>query len=398
MSVPGPVPKIILKPRREERILEGHLWVFSNEIARLEGSPEPGGPADVFSHRNAFLGRGFFNPKSLIAARILTRRDEAIDRTFISSRIRGAEAYRQTLFPGESDYRLVFGESDGLPGLVIDRYGGTFVLRSYALGMDRLAPLAVSALGDHFRVDCVVNKSDSSLRLFEGLKDDTGVLAGHLPESVSITQPCGKETLRFLVDVVRGQKSGFFFDQRENRQAVLPFCRGRKVLDAFAYSGGFGLAALKGGASEAVFVESSAPACAVLESNLRENRLSGAVVRGDVSEVLGGFHKEKRKFDIICLDPPALARSKKDLFGALRKYRKLNELALSVLDGRGILVSSSCSRHVSRQDLLREIGAAGAAAGRTLKVRETRGQCPDHPVLPSMPETDYLKCAVVLAE
>lgn len=390
-----PTPKIILKPGRDSRVKAGHLWVFSNEIGQMEGSPGSGEIVDVYSSGKTFLGRGFHNKRSLIAVRILTTRDEPVGTEFFAGRIAQAGQHRESLYPGENSYRLVFGESDLLPGLVIDRFDGCFVIQSYCLGMDLLLPHVVQALKDRFPVRCLIKKNDSAIRILEGLKEEVEVLEGPIEPPIVIGQGLDGGQIRFKVDPLGGQKSGFFFDQRENRERLTNYCRDRTVLDCFSYTGAFGLYAARAGARSVTCVESSAEACGLMEKNFRENSHECGIVRGDVYQALERFRQEKRKFDIIVLDPPAMAKSKKNLFAALRKYRKLNELALSVLNERGILFSSSCSHHVGREDFLDVLRAAGAAERRQVQVLEMRGQSRDHPVLLSMPETDYLKCAIL---
>ena len=390
-------PKIFLKNRRDERVSEGHLWVFSNEIEKVDGSFSAGGLADLYSAKKQFLGRGFYNPRSLIAARILTRREEKIDEAFVARALQKARDLRETLFPGESSYRLVFGESDFLPGLVIDRLEDVFVIQSYCLGSDRLVPLVVQALKNNFKARAILNKSDSSIREMEGLKSETGVLHGEAEPPLEIGQGTGADRVLFKVDPLAGQKTGFFFDQRENRERIRAYCRGKTVLDCFSYTGGFGLYAAKAGAAEVTSVESSEPACRLMDMNFKLNGASNAILKEDVEEALARLGKENRKFDIIVLDPPALAKSKKNLFGALRKYKRLNELGMSLLSPEGVLFTSSCSHHAGRADFLKAVSSAASAAGKMEQILEIRGASRDHPVLGSMPETEYLKCAILRA-
>ena len=378
-------------------MLEGHLWVFSNEIEKAEPA-SPGALVDIYSNQKRFLGRGFYNPHSLIAARILTYNDEKIDQKFLAERVKNAALCREEIYPKESSYRLIFGESDFLPGLIVDRYGETFVIQSNALGMDLLFDSVLAALKEIFTVRCVVKKNNSSLRSLENLPEELKVVEGEITEPVSITQKFGEKEIKFFVDPLRGQKTGFFFDQKENRERLKDYSEGRTVLDCFSYSGGFGLYAALSGAKEVISIDSSESACKLLQENFQQNGARCLTLQKDVFEALSEFQKEKRKFDIIVLDPPALAKSKKNIFGAVRKYCKLNETALSLLNGGGVLFSSSCSHHVSKSDFIQMLKNGSLDAGKRVKLLEFRGQSRDHPVLLSMPETDYLKCAILRVE
>jgi 23S rRNA (cytosine1962-C5)-methyltransferase len=392
------LPIIYLNSHEDDRILKGHLWSFSNEIERKEGDPKPGDLVDLYSHRKKFLGRGFYNPHSLIAFRMLSRQEELIDTEFFARRIAAAHRLRSRLYPDEKSYRLVFGEADFMPGLIIDRFEDTLVLQSHTLGMDRLLSHVVKGLKKVIETDCIIKKNDSALRALEGLPEEVEVLEGKPPVSLKISQKMGAQTLRFVVDPLHGQKTGFFFDQRENRERIAAYCAGKRVLDGYANSGGFGLYAAKSGAKDVTAVESSAAACALIEQNFKANGAEGTVLQEDVEEAFGRFREQHRKFDVVVIDPPALAKSKKDLHAALRKYKKINALALSLLDRDGILITCSCSHHVSRNEFVKMVNEAAIDAERDIRVLELRGASRDHPVLPGMPETEYLKCAVVKAD
>ncbi len=388
-------PQVYLKPHSEKRVEEGHLWVFSNEIDKAEEDVTPGGLVDIYSARKQFVGRGFCNPHSLIALRILTHKPEEIDEAFIEARIRNALFLREELFPGETAYRLVFGESDFLPGLIIDRFGDVFVVQSYCLGIDLLLPIVYSALKKIFSPKAIYNKSDSSMRAMEGAKDEVGFVDGKFEGPIEITQGFHGNKLKFMADPQSGQKSGFFFDQRENRVRLTFYAKGKSVLDCYSYVGSFGVYAAQGGAASVTSIDSSAPACDLIRKNYAINGLKGNVLQEDVEAALAGFQAEKKKFDIIVLDPPALAKTKKTVFAGLRKYGKLNELAIACLNKGGILISCSCSHHIRRDDFLKMINSAAAEQKRTARLLEMRGQSRDHPIHLAMPETEYLKCAIV---
>ncbi len=390
-----PRPRVYLKSRDDSRLLAGHLWVFSNEIERSEGSPKPGDTIDVFNHRQKFMGRGFYNSNSLIAARLLTTtEDQQINTAFFTEKIRSAKSLREALYPGESVYRLVFGEADGLPGLVIDRFENHFVIQSYCLGMDVLRIPIIEALKTHFKPESIILKNDSALRELEGVGQEVKVLEGNpeFPLKVKIKSP--DKLLKIQFDPIEGQKTGYFLDQRENRARAATFCAGKKVLDCFSYVGSFGLYAAAAGAKEVVCIDSSAKAAELTQKNFEANNFQAAVVCADVFETLEGFAKEKYEFDTIVLDPPAFAKSKKNLYGAMRKYVQLNKAALGVLKKGGTLITCSCSHHIRRDEFIKLLGEAAADAGRNVRILEIRGQAMDHPIHPSMPETEYLKCII----
>lgn len=387
--------KIILKPNQERRILNGHLWIFSNEIEKTDPAIEPGSIVDICSHKGKFLGRGFYNPHSLISARILTLTDEPIDTNFFSKKIEAAQQIRSFIYPQESCCRLIFGESDFMPGLIIDRYNNCFVCQSYCLGMDRLMPMIFEALKKNFSAECIIKKNNSSIRELEKLDKEVNVVEGELKLPIKIEQKFDSKIINFFVDPLNGQKTGFYFDQRENREQISLYCSGKNVLDCFSYIGGFGIYAAQSGAKEVVCIDSSEIACQLLKKNTELNLANISVLNQDVFEAFHQFQIENRKFDIIVLDPPALAKSKKSLFSALRKYKKLNESAIALLNTGGILFSCSCSHHVNRADFIQMINQSLTSQNRQAQLLEMRGQARDHPILPSMPETEYLKCAIL---
>jgi 23S rRNA (cytosine1962-C5)-methyltransferase len=278
---------------------------------------------------------------------------------------------------------------------VIDRLGNVFVVQSYCLGADKLLPHVFAALKTLFSPCSILKKSDSSLRELEGLKEDVEVIEGELNPPIEITQGFHGNKLKFLTDPLGGQKTGFFFDQRENRVRLTFYAKSKTVLDAYSYGGGFGLYAAFAGAKSVTCADSSESACDLAKKNFEINGLEGEVLREDVETLFGRFRTEKRKFDIIILDPPAFAKSKKNVFSAIRKYGSLNQAAMACLPPGGILFSCSCSHHVGRKEFIKMIAEAAWALGRTAKVLEMRGQGRDHPLLASMPETEYLKCAIV---
>lgn len=386
-------PAIVLKPREELRLKAGHLWAFSNEIAEAPRGLAPGTLADLKRSGSAFVGRGFYHPHSLIAFRVLTSQPEAIDASFFLKRLEAAKAWRERLYPGSRAYRWVFGESDGLPGLIVDRYGDYLAVQILAAGMERFKETIFDALQQLSQPKGIVWRADAPLRELEGLpQEPPKIVAGTAPPRVEIETENGL----FAVDLIGGQKTGFYFDQRENRQAAARFCTDKRVLDCFCYSGGFGIAAGKAGAKEIVFVDSSHAALEMADENARRNGLESKAtcVEGDALALLAQ-RNPGGAFDVIGIDPPAYAKSKKHLPVALKAYEKLNALAMNALPRGGILISSSCSHHVSRELFLEMLRHAARKAQRVVRVLEVRSQAKDHPVLLTMPETEYLKCAIL---
>jgi len=386
-------PIVVLKPKEEGRLQAGHLWAFSNEIAEAPANVAPGALADLVHARAGFVGRGFYHPHSLIAFRILSTQKEPIDEAFFARRLQEAQAWRQSAYPGCGAYRWVFGESDRLPGLVIDRYGDYVAVQAIAAGMERLKETLLAALRETARPKGIVWRSDASLRELEGLKPaPPQIVFGTVPPRVEFETENG----RFEADLLAGQKTGFYFDQRDNRQALAALCRGKRVLDAFCYSGGFGVAAGVAGAREIVFVDSAQAALELAQANAERNALGerSVCVEGDALALLAR-ESPGGPFDVISIDPPAYARSKKHLPAALKAYEKLNTLALRALPRGGFLASSSCSHHVTRDLFLQMLRHAARKAGKTLRLVEFRSQAKDHPILLNMPETEYLKFAIL---
>lgn len=386
--------KLTLRPREENRLLAGHPWVFSNELKEVPKTAEPGCPAFVETSSGRKLGFGFFNPRSLIAFRLLAREPVALDADFFHSRLEDALALRERALPGSRWYRLCFGESDRLPGLVVDRYGEHLALQFLAAGMDRRRAEIVAALERLLSPKSIFARNDHPARRLEGLKTEDEALLGEPPE----TAEAEEGGLRFKFSLRHGQKSGFFFDQRENRALTAGHCRGKMVLDLHCYVGAFALAAARAGAAKVLALDSSAPAIALAKENAKANGLDAlcAFDAGDAEEALESFAgmKQPDRPGLIILDPPSLVPSKRHLPQALRAYARLNALALKALPRGGILATSSCSHHVSREEFLGMLRSAAARTGRALRLIELRGQAQDHPVLLAMPETEYLHFAL----
>jgi len=387
-------PTVVLKPKEEGRLQGGHLWAFSNEIAKTPSPAEAGMVADLFHSANGFIGRGFYHPRSLIAFRVVTdQKDQPIDGPFLEKRFRAAMEYREKMYPETHAYRWVYGESDRMPGLVVDRYGDYVVVQCISAGMEKLKPQIVDALAAVSGAQGIVWRADSGLRELEGLMErPPEVVMGEVPPRVEIATENGI----YSVDLREGQKTGFYFDQRDNRQTLAAYCDGKRVLDAFCYAGGFGIAAGLAGAREVVFVDSAEAALTLAENNARLNSLSekATFVKGDAVELLS-HESPGGPFDVISIDPPAYARSKKHLPAALKAYEKLNSSAMQALKRGGILATSSCSHHVDRATFLEMLRRSARKVKRHLRVIEVRSQAKDHPVLLAMPETEYLKFAIL---
>ncbi|MBI3891999.1 MAG: class I SAM-dependent rRNA methyltransferase [Candidatus Wallbacteria bacterium] len=384
---------LTLKKSEDRRIRTGHIWIFSNEIESVEGKPEPGSLAVVKSFAGQFVGIGYYNKASLIACRILTRHQDSIDSAFFQRRVKAALALRQTFYPGETAYRLVFSEGDQLPGFVADRFGDCVSVQTSTAGAEQLLEPFLEAVQEVLSPRALVLRNDMPARALEGLPSYSKIASGEL--SGPVESVC--DGVRYQVDLVSGQKTGFFFDQRENRQAGARLCEGKRVLDAYCYTGSWALHACRARAASVTAVDSSASAIELARRNARLNAAADQIefATSDVPAFLDRARETRQSYDVVFLDPPPFARSKKDLKEALIAYERVNKKALDLLPDGGYLVTSSCSFHVSADDFLRCLARAAAPSGRTLRLLELRGQSKDHPALLAMPETRYLKCAVV---
>lgn len=396
-ETPKPL-RIVLNPDRDKRLKAGHNWIFSNEIKEVlaDREPKPGDLGIVTTAGGTPLAQAFYNPNSLIGGRVLTRdAKEPVDQAFFRRRLADALAYRERALPGETSYRLCYGESDGLPGLVVDRYGSHLVLQVMSAGIERRLDWIQAALDELVAPKGIFLKNDHKVRALEGLPLECRTLSGSVPERVPITEA----GLRFAAPIGEGQKTGHYFDQRENRAFLRPYFSGRSVLDLYCYTGGFAIAAAKGGAKSVLAIDSSGPAVQLARENAKFNGVDGAVSvdEQDAEKALESFAEGKQPFkpDMIVLDPPSLVPARKHLPQALRLYTKLNAQALKALPKGGLLATATCSHHVSREDFVLMIRNAAAKAERAVRFVALRGQALDHPVLLSMPETEYLHFALL---
>jgi 23S rRNA (cytosine1962-C5)-methyltransferase len=385
-------PVLKLKRGEDRRLRAGHLWIFSNEVdtaATPLTAFEPGAAVQVHSDRDQFLGFAYVNPRTLIAARIVGR-DPAYppDGGLIVHRLRVALALRERLYR-EPFYRLVFGESDGLPGLVLDRFGDIVVAQSSTAGIDAQRAAIEAAVAKVIQPKTLVWKNDSGARELEGLDRHVSVAGDQeLPAEISVRE----QGVDFLAPLVEGQKTGWFYDQAANRERLRRYLpAGARVLDVCSYVGAWAVTALKGGAASATCVDSSAMALEYVARNARANGVEVATVKHDAFDALKALQESGERFDVVILDPPAFAKRKKDAPQAMAAYRKLNQLALPLIDRDGLLVSCSCSYHMAADDLSGAIQTAARHSSRFVQVLELGGQSPDHPVHPAIPETRYLK-------
>ena len=385
-----PHPLLRLLPRQDRRLKAGHPWAFSNEVAM---TPEhrtwpAGAPVRIEGDGGWRYGAFMFNPHSLIAARLLDRDpDAAIDAGWVRTRIADAVAYRARVVPG-TQHRLVHAEADRLPGLIVDRFGDVAVIQANTAGMDRLLPEIAAALLDLLPLRAIVARNDSAARLQEGLAQEVGLLHGTDAETMA-----EEASVRFPVNPMSGQKTGFFFDQKPNRDQVASLAAGARVLDVFCHTGAFGLRAAAAGAEAVKLVDSSQPALdqalEAAEANGLRNRVS--IQRGDGFDVMTALAANNERFDIVVCDPPAFAKSRKDQEAGLRAYHRMTRLAAPLVRPGGFLFVASCSHHAPLDLFTAQVTSALLKGKREARIVHTGAAGPDHPVHPSLPESAYLK-------
>ncbi|MEK7824488.1 MAG: class I SAM-dependent rRNA methyltransferase [Candidatus Eisenbacteria bacterium] len=388
-------PRLMLRKNQDRRVRGGHPWVFSNEVAEVQGAPADGDLVEVVDFRGAFLGRAYYNRRSLICARLITRGRDAVDEAFFVRRIERALKLREAVYPGAAAARLVYGESDQLPGLVVDRYGDWLAVQVLTLGIEVRAALVRAALEQVLRPRGVMRIADSALRALEGLPLERGVWWGEVPERIEVAL----DGLTLEVDLHRGQKTGLYLDQRENRRRAEARARGQRVLDLFCYQGEWALHAARGGAAEVLAVDSSALALEAARRNAERNGLAERIAfrQGDCFDIVRELERKGERFGMIILDPPALIKSRSHLAGGARAYREINRAAMGLLAEGGTLVSCSCSHHLEDALFRQVLIEAARAARRPFRVLDWTAEAPDHPQLLAVPETHYLKCAVLQA-
>ncbi|ACK41655.1 MULTISPECIES: class I SAM-dependent rRNA methyltransferase [Dictyoglomus] len=383
--------RVILKKGVHTKVVRGNPWIYDNEILKIEGDFLPGDVVDIYDVSKSFIGRGFINPNSKIRIRILTRKEEEIDKEFFRERILKAWEYRKKVVDTDS-CRVVFAEADFLPGLIVDKFSDILVIQTLTLGIDRFKEVIVEVLDEIFQPKGIYERNDVSVRELEGLPQVKGFLKGNFDTKVEIVE----NGIKVIVDVENGQKTGYFLDQRENRASLRGLVDGAEVLDVFCYTGGFSLHALKYGASKVVAVDSSGIALEIAKENAKLNGFMDRIefIEENAFDLLRRFHKEGRSFDVVILDPPAFAKSSKNIDGALRGYKEINLRAMKIVRDGGFLITCSCSQHITRDLFEKVIESASFDANRLLRLVEFRYQAKDHPILLSHPESLYLKCGI----
>ncbi len=388
--------RVHLKKNEERRIRKGHLWVYSNEINDSLKSYEAGELVDVLDSRGNFVARGYINPHSLISVRILSHHQEDIDKDFFAKRLQSALEYRKRVAPSREAYRLVFSEGDFLPGLTIDRYGDSYAVQVTTAGMEERLDLVCDLLVEMLEAKTIVIRNDVSIRNLEELPLYKKTVRGQTDEPLLLQ----KDGITFEIDMMEGQKTGFYFDQWENYGRLNGLLKGGRVLDCFCYNGAWALHAARFGAGKVTGVDSSEKAIGWARRNAELSHLAEACdfLTGDVLDTMPLLAKGMEKFDCIILDPPAFVKSKAKMEEGLRGYYEINRQAFKMLNPQSLLVTCSCSHHVDRETFLGLVRKAAADARRRVKVLELRSQSPDHPILLSMQETEYLKCLFLAVE
>ncbi|WP_188009298.1 class I SAM-dependent methyltransferase [Grimontia hollisae] len=386
-------PSVYLVKGREKSLRRRHPWIFSRGIQRVEGKPSLGQTVDVYDHQGQWLARGAFSPNSQIRVRVWTFEQEEINVDFFKKRLQQAQGLRDVLAArdGLTGYRLIAAESDGLPGITIDRYGDFLVCQLLSAGAEAQKDNLVAALVDLYPACSIYERSDVSVRKKEGLREHTGVLHGDMPPASVVIEENG---VKISVDITGGHKTGFYLDQRDSREAAVKYVNGKRVLNCFCYTGGFGLYALKGGAAEVINVDVSQPALDIAQSNAEMNGydLSKAqFVNADVFKLLREYRDAGELFDVVIMDPPKFAESKSQLAGACRGYKDINMLAMQILKPGGTLLTYSCSGLMDNALFQKIIADAALDANRDVQFIERFEQAADHPIDTAYPEGFYLK-------
>lgn len=384
---------VVTLARANEVAGTGHLWIYAGFVHAVRGQPVTGGLVDVVMPSGRFYARGLYNPASKIRVRILTFQEEPITPAFWRERIAQAVRLRTRIASETTAYRLIYGEADRLPGLIVDRYDDVLVMQTLSSGMDRRKEMLADLLCEATASARVYLRNDAKSRLLEGLSPGTGFLRGDGGTTVEVREGAA----RFLVDIARGQKTGWFCDQRENRLAAARLTGGKQVLEVFCHTGAFGIQAALAGASHVEGLDVSEEALILAREHARLNGVQErcSYRAADAFEELRRLEQTGRQFDVVLLDPPAFARSKQAVPRALSGYKDINLLGIRLTKPEGIVVTSSCSHHVSDADLWKAVGRAAQDAKRSVRLLEQRGQASDHPILATMPETRYLKCFIM---
>ena len=376
---------IIVRPRA--RVFHGHDWVHDNEVLKVTGKPEDGAVVGLKDQRDRFLGSAIYNSRSKIPARRFSRQRQDLDADFFRRRITMASEYRDKLGLDPRARREVWSESDGLPGLILDRYGDCAVLQTLTLAMDQRQDLIADAIEEILKPSCLIARNDAPVRKAEGLELHTTILRGQAPGPMEVTLA----GIKFGIELPGGQKTGLYLDQADNYALVAQHAQGKRVLDCFSNQGGFALACAKAGASEVTALDISADACAAIEANAQRNNVRLNVTETNVFDWLKSATTRGDKYDLIILDPPSFTRDRARLNDALRGYKEIHLRAAQLLDNGGLLATFCCSHHVSDAIFLDVIADAMVDAKKTARLRASYTQRPDHPVILGLPESSYLK-------
>ena len=376
---------LVIKPR--SRLFHGHDWVYQSEVLKTFGNPVDGDVVSLKDSADRSLGSAIFNSKSQIVARRISRQKQDLDADFFQRRIQQALQYRIRRGIDPQLCRLVWSESDGIPGLILDRYGPHVVMQTLTLAMDRRKELIADTVRSLLQPESVVERNESSIRRAEGLEPATSMLLGEPPAPFAIDVG----GIAFEVDLVRGQKTGFYLDQLQNYAKLAPFAKGRRVLDCFSNQGAFALTCARAGAREVIAVENSAECVELIQANARRNALQVQARAANVFDVLKEYERSEEKFDLVILDPPSFTKSKGKLNDALRGYKEIHLRALRLLSPEGLLATYCCSHHVSAETFKESINEATVDAKKTLRQLDIYSQGADHPIVPTLPETEYLK-------
>ena len=383
------LPVVHVVDGRQKKLIQGHPWVYGNEIASVEGEPQDGGLVTVVDFRGRHMGTGFYNSRSLITVRLLTKRREKITDELIASRVRQACAYRRYVLSreGTDSCRLIYGEADRLPGVICDRFGGVIALQILALGMERYTQVIADALIEHEKPDCLLLLNDDAIRKKEGMECFTRVLHGQMPEQVVIHE----NGIRLRVDLLGGQKTGYFLDQKDNHLFLRQFVKGARVLDCFSYIGGFALNAAVAGAREVTAVDISDSAVAMIRENAALNGVDVNAVCANCFDFLREQVRAGERYDVVVLDPPAFTKARANMANACRGYKEIALSAMRLLPAGGVLATHSCSYHMPEDVFVSTVLSAAQDLHRQARVITLRRQDIDHPVLAGYPESHYLK-------
>ena len=384
--------KIILKKNEDKRIKNGHLWIFSNEILDVKGNVENGDIVEIYDCRKNYLGEGFYNKNSLISVRVLSRAHIENLYKFFEEKIKSAYNLRKQFYPDRNSFRMVFSESDFLPGLIIDKYNGTYVLQIYSAGIQKNIHTIIEVLRNEYNAKNIFSKNESHFRKLEYLYEEDEIFLGEKREEI-----IDDGSLKYKINFDRGQKTGFYFDQNDNRFFIERLVKDKTVLDAFCNSGGFGLHAAQAGAKSVTFLDSSAFEIESAKYNFELNGLKNGsyFIEDDVFDYFEKLINQNKKFDVVILDPPAFAKSKSSLPKAKKGYEKLNRLAIQTLNDNGHLVTCSCSYHLKKEEFLQIVNSASVKSEKAIQLFYYNSASMDHPQIPSMEETTYLKFAIL---